>query len=1083
MAEQTFRSPGFFDREIDLSQRQSSPSGIPAGIIGTADRGPAFIPITVGSFEDFDARFGSLDPKKAGPYAVNEFLKTHRACTYVRVLGCGANQTTADITTTETEGTVKNAGFTLSGSVDSSRGSQVSSLDRRADGAVQFLLARHFVSASMEALAFPQFSDNESFPGTVSGDDHINLVRAVLFTTTGSRFQVLDHNKLYTEANSVTDTAQIVTTAGTDGMPASSFKLVLSCSDGASYTTTDKQAGVKVLTCSLDPHSNFYVGKILNTDPSKFREKKHLLYADFAVDHEVAPLALSRLGDRVHPSIIIASGSVNTSQTSGNKTKTFQEAFGTFATRYTTPRTTMFISQPFGAMEHDLFYFETISDGGAANTKFKVSIRNIRASIDEAYQYPTFDVELREFDDTDTAPGVIERFSGLSLDPASSNYIARVIGDKKAFFNFDAADESERRVVITGKFPNRSRYVRVRMARRVELGDVPVTSAPFGFRGIPALKTNINLTDDLATSAKLNGQDLGPGTTPVNSVRLAFCSQSYKVDHADDSDSDLAAANNLSGSIIPPLPYRFKVTRGSIRGVQGESVEYAGQAGTDEKADLRFYWGVQNVSVPKSGTFGSPNNDVFRPNEGTTYNRIVEAYTRFAGIKKLDTLVTGTGADIFNSNKFTLARVALANGLDTNYHISNMTGSAKDHMKAAAYIRNGAPDTTNYTIKSTALGSRGRITLATLINSSSAVFNRFTGFAKFTNVFYGGFDGLNILNDNQARMTDRASSTRTGGGMAATDYTDTGLHKGNTLGTKTDNSIVRAYRTAARVMTDHHLANATILAIPGIRDKTVSDYTMSRCKDNGQVFYVMDSELFDENGARIYNDTKKTPASVRDTSEKLSDRNIDNNFVATYFPDVFIEDTVNNRNVEVPASVAAVGALGFNDSASRPWFAPAGFSRGALGFVTNVKVRLSAGDRDTLYDARINPIATFPNAGFVIFGQKNLQGAKSALDRINVRRMLIEVKRLVFGVARSILFEQNTTATRARFISQATPLLAMVQAGQGIEQFKIIMDDTNNTVEDVEANRLNGKIVVVPTRAVEFVAIDFIITATGVSFE
>ena len=178
-----------------------------------------------------------------------------------------------------------------------------------------------------------------------------------------------------------------------------------------------------------------------------------------------------------------------------------------------------------------------------------------------------------------------------------------------------------------------------------------------------------------------------------------------------------------------------------------------------------------------------------------------------------------------------------------------------------------------------------------------------------------------------------------------------------------------------------------------------------------------------------------------------------------------------------------MAALGFSDKKAFPWFAPAGFDRGSLDFVKNVDVRLTSGDRDSLYDARVNPIASFPQQGFVIFGQKTLQAAKSALDRVNVRRLLIEVKRSVAQVANSLLFEQNNANTRARFISQVTPILAGIQGQSGIDSFKVVMDDSNNTDQDIQANQLNGRIVIVPTRAIEFIAIDFVITNAGVSFE
>jgi phage tail sheath protein FI len=148
-----------------------------------------------------------------------------------------------------------------------------------------------------------------------------------------------------------------------------------------------------------------------------------------------------------------------------------------------------------------------------------------------------------------------------------------------------------------------------------------------------------------------------------------------------------------------------------------------------------------------------------------------------------------------------------------------------------------------------------------------------------------------------------------------------------------------------------------------------------------------------------------------------------------------------------------------------------------------VENRLSSSDRDDLYDARINPIATFPRAGFVIFGQKTLQVAQTALDRINVRRMLLDVKRRIVGIAQNVVFEQNNAATRADFVAKAVQQLTSVQAGRGIEAFKVICDDTNNTASDIEQNRLSATIQVVPTRAVEFISVDFIITNSGVSFE
>jgi phage tail sheath protein FI len=184
----------------------------------------------------------------------------------------------------------------------------------------------------------------------------------------------------------------------------------------------------------------------------------------------------------------------------------------------------------------------------------------------------------------------------------------------------------------------------------------------------------------------------------------------------------------------------------------------------------------------------------------------------------------------------------------------------------------------------------------------------------------------------------------------------------------------------------------------------------------------------------------------------------------------------------MPASIAALAAIGYNDAVTYPWYAPAGFNRGALSFVTNTAVKLNSADRDFLYDNRLNPITSFPGTGYVIFGQKTLQISKSALDRVNVRRLVNEVKRVVSNVATTFLFEQNNATTRAAFVAKITPLLSLIQTQQGIDGFRVIVDETNNTQADYIANRLNGRIIITPTRVVEFISIDFVVTDNSAMF-
>lgn len=1053
MAEQTFRSPGFFEREIDLSGRETEPTGTPAGVIGVAERGPAFIPVTIGSMADFNARFGDLDPKMAGPYAVNEYLKHKDAVTYMRVLGAGSNDTTAEIEATRTYGIVAKAGFKVAGTTTT-----VGASSRKIGiGQPTFLVAKHHVSASVEGFSMPQFSDNNSFK--FASTNIANVLRGVIFPTTGSRVVITAASGSLAAADIDKNTNSCELDLSPGSKTFKKFRIIVSSSAGTGFSNDDSLPGCRIFTASLNPTSDDYIARVLNTDPTDFQDKQHLLYMDFAVEHELAPVVDASAASKT---IMLCSGSMATN-TDGGQSDSFGDSFGRFDTRYTTPMTPAIISQPFGATEYDLFHFESISDGEYASDKLKVSIANVRASTDENYPYSTFEVQVRKFSDTDDAKEIIEAFPDLNLDPNSDRFIGKQIGDFKPRFNFDSTDLDEQRIVVSGKYPNRSRYVRVVINSDVYGGEVPRDATPFGFRGIPVLKTADTLTDDPTSAlADRDGKAVGD-VTNHGDIKASLAGKGRRVIGL--------GANVLSGSIVPPLPLRFKVTQGNVLNSEGP---YVGYPSAVERADSRLYWGTKFERCPDENSVA---NAGLNPNAGSLPNSTVKAYSRMQGIAGLDNLVTGSGADLFNDNKFTLARVALSTTA-----MSFLTGSAGQHMLEAAYIRNKYPEVKTYTINDGL--TSGRFTLATLLASSSVKFNRFTPYAKFTVPFYGGFDGVNILDSDTRFLNDRAASTDPGG-KAGDSITGglglTGTNDGSMMGKGAQNNAVFSYNKAIRIMTDPMTVRHNLLAIPGIRDPYITDEAMAGVKAYSLAMYVMDMQHYDEDGNRLYSDDAARP-DVRETVEQFEGRRVDNNYSATYFPDVFIDDETNNKPVFVPSSVAAFGAIAYSDSVSFPWFAPAGFNRAALGFVRNTEVRLTSGDRDNLYDARINPIANFPDGGFVIFGQKTLQITRSALDRVNVRRMLLEVKRQVGTVAEQLLFEPNNANTRARFVSATAPILSLIQAQSGIEKFSIVMDDTNNTQEDVEANRLNGRIVVVPTRAIEFIAIDFIITNAGVEF-
>lgn len=204
-------------------------------------------------------------------------------------------------------------------------------------------------------------------------------------------------------------------------------------------------------------------------------------------------------------------------------------------------------------------------------------------------------------------------------------------------------------------------------------------------------------------------------------------------------------------------------------------------------------------------------------------------------------------------------------------------------------------------------------------------------------------------------------------------------------------------------------------------------------------------------------------------------------YASSYWPWVQTQDPDSGRNVWVPASTVIGGVYAYNDRVAEPWFAPAGINRGGLQ-VIRAERRLSQTDRDILYQNKVNPIATFPGQGVVVYGQKTLQTKASALDRVNVRRLLIALKNYISQVANNLVFEQNTASTRNTFLAQVNPYLESVQQRQGLYAFRVVMDESNNTEVDIDRNQLNGGIYVQPTKTAEFIYLDFNITPTGATF-
>jgi len=383
---------------------------------------------------------------------------------------------------------------------------------------------------------------------------------------------------------------------------------------------------------------------------------------------------------------------------------------------------------------------------------------------------------------------------------------------------------------------------------------------------------------------------------------------------------------------------------------------------------------------------------------------------------------------------------------------------------------NISTDNTNYLAPipaSAGIGNNVTMSLDTMFGHADANPNGETTFAdatepitltnstlaqrKFVVPLQWGFDGK-----------DPATSYNVGSAITANNT------QGFDLSSSTSSGSL-AYTRAINAVSNPDEFDMNLLVTPGVIHRlhpTITNHAISKVEARADALYIMD--------AAAYDDTVET---VLDTIKQL-----DTNYVATYYPWVLIPQQDTAIPVWVPPSVVLPGVISYTDQVSHEWFAPAGLNRGGLTSVLEAKTRLTHAERDDLYEGRVNPIASFPGQGVVVFGQKTLQSKPSALDRINVRRLLIALRKFIASTSKYLVFEQNTQALRNRFLNVVNPYLEQVQSNSGLSAFRVVMDDTNNTPDVVDRNQLVGQIFVQPTRTAEFIVLDFVVQPTGATF-
>ena len=341
-----------------------------------------------------------------------------------------------------------------------------------------------------------------------------------------------------------------------------------------------------------------------------------------------------------------------------------------------------------------------------------------------------------------------------------------------------------------------------------------------------------------------------------------------------------------------------------------------------------------------------------------------------------------------------------------------------------------------------------------------------SGFDRFTAPLFGGFDGLNVTEKEPFRNSGLSSKTELSSYAYAT--------------------LQRAIDT----ISDPEYVEMNIAAMPGVTEASLTNRLMNVCEDRGDTLALIDPVGGYTPSTENTNSKVNNRGSAETVVTNMKSRKPDSSYAAAYYPWVQINDPNTNSLVWVPPSAIMMGTIANSERASgAPWFAPAGFNRGGLsdgmgGFpVVNVAERLTKKQRDNLYDVNVNPIAKFPREGIVVFGQKTLQLRPSALDRVNVRRMMIYIKKSISRLANNLLFDQNVNTTWNRFKANARPILDDAKARFGISDYKLVLDETTTTPDLIDQNAVYAKIAIKPAKAIEYIFIDFNITNSGASFD
>ena len=1067
-----FISPGVQLNEIDESTLPAIVTDAGPVLIGRALSGPAMQPVIIKNYADFKSIFGEpvsgegasdvdvwRDGNKVGPtyasYAAQAHLSSETTpITFIRLLGEANDQATAD----------GQAGW-----------------DFGAAGSANTTISSNKTAYGLFVWA--------SGSGTVNG-----TLGAVIYT----------NGAAVTLSGTIGGTADTTSSAGvmikSHGNVANQFRIEIWESNSAPSVTK---------VCHFTDGSNNYIRNQLNTNPQKIEGNKNFGITNLKYF----------LGQTYEQSVADQTGG-GTKAAQYGMILPLEDASGcnyhSHRGSKKPAKTGWFINRKPG--EEQLFRLVSLHDGEWFQNNYELFIEDLK--LGDRLTPSSFSVVLKDLSGT-----TVESWKGVNLDASSDSYIAKKIGNQTFSWN-----NTDLKYDVSGLYLNRSDYFYVEVSDAVANSTLDDTLAlPMGFQGPlrpakfnllhgsknanagdDAVNSGVKATSTITTSTTAMEEDgtitfTGPdGAMVVTSTSgtgtdATFTAGAANIDRTEYTTYSgfanalatlLNSMNGYSAAVTPDGSTKVVTIVADQAGSHwtytvGESGDTSGYIAigavtAGEDTDSMTYPTVLSASsVPL--VHGDVDSDLF-----CVVPQGCVAHTIWPTFRLTET-GTNRGGDYKRSDYYGIRHIKGSGTnrdssyADITYPLPMKYGGGYDHhtTTAGTYherafvfhledIKVSSTDTTRFYLESGSYASADASNLS--YNGASGT----TGVAylcgtkkikQYRAAFWGGYDGLNI------KEVEPFSNKNLKDKAAVSDYAY--------------NSVVKAFD----IVRDPEVVEMDMIAMPGLTRPDLTLDLLELATERGDALAVIDLEAgylpkWENSGEVSY-------GTINSTLSTLESRQLNNSYGACYYPWVVIRDS-NNDVLAVPSSVAAIGALAKSAADSEVWFAPAGFNRGGIKnlgsnnsglIVTHTIEHLTKDNRDDLYSLNVNPIARFPATNqIVIFGQKALQQTASALDRINVRRLLLFLKRRIGKIADTILFEPNVETTWSNFKSAADAVLSDVQAKLGITEYKLVLDTTTTTADLIDRNIMYAKIFIKPARAIEFIVVDFVVTRSGVEF-